>query len=81
VLANLQEDCAHRSSPFARQDNKQDNKQDSKPANQENNKSPGPIGRSADVCSAAIANGGSVHGDRVDAAVVAVAIPSAEFGR
>jgi len=28
----------HRSSPFARQDNKQDNKQDSKPANQENNK-------------------------------------------
>ena len=38
VLANLEEDCAHRSSPFARQDNKQDNKQDSKPANQENNK-------------------------------------------
>jgi len=35
VLANLEEDCAHRSSPFARQDNKQD----SNPSNdQENNK-------------------------------------------
>ena len=32
VLANLEEDCAHRVSPFARQENRQNNKQDLKPA-------------------------------------------------
>jgi hypothetical protein len=41
VLANLEEDCANRVSPFARQDPKQDskqgNKQDSKPGNKSAN--------------------------------------------
>jgi hypothetical protein len=32
VLANLEEDCVHRVSPFARQENRQNNKQDLKPA-------------------------------------------------
>ena len=38
VLANLEEDCANRVSPFARQDHKQDHKQDSKPGNKPANK-------------------------------------------
>ena len=56
VLANLEEDCAHRTSPFARPE-------DNKPR-----AGAGPLGRSADVCGAANANGGPVLGDGIDAA-------------
>ena len=57
VLANLEEDCAHRQSPFA-------------PAGRQQSRraSAGPLGRRADVCSAAIANGRPLGGDRIDAA-------------
>jgi hypothetical protein len=55
VLANLEEDCAHLT-PFARQYEKVPD--------------PAPVRSVAgrDVCSAAIADGGSLHGDPINAA-------------
>jgi hypothetical protein len=57
ALASLEEDCAHRQSPFARP---QDDKSPEA--------APVRSGRCADVCSAAIANGGAIHRDRLHAA-------------
>jgi hypothetical protein len=54
VLANLEEDCANRPSPFARQEN-------NRAADQTPPRS---------VAARAIANGGAVHGNGLDAADV-----------
>ncbi len=64
VLANLEEDCARRPSPFARQEvNKV-------PDQAKVSNVPARPGRSANVCSAAIAIGDSVHRDSIHAADV-----------
>src|SRR5262249_291278 len=63
VLANLEEDCARRPSPFARQEHQ---KEQPKPADQPQAR---PVFR-AHVCGAAVANDRRLYGDRFDAADV-----------
>ena len=79
VLANLEEDCAHRSSPFARQDNKQD----SNPSNdQENNKAANQApAQSVAARMFAVQMAAPSMATVSMPPMVAVAIPSAEFGR
>jgi hypothetical protein len=84
VLANLEEDCAHRVSPFARQENKQDSKQDNRLANKhEDNKAADqatPRSIAARMVAVRQLQRAAPSAETVSMPPMA-AIPAAEFGR
>jgi hypothetical protein len=82
VLANLEEDCAHRVSPFARQENKQDSKQDNRLANKhEDNKAQmTPRSVAARMFAVRQLQRAAPSTETVSMPPM-VAIPTAEFGR
>ena len=87
VLANMEEDCAHGASPFAKpdnkQENKQDNKQETKPAIQENKKATDQTPRSLAARMVAVRQlqMAAPSTGTVSMPPMIVAIPAAEFGR
>lgn len=92
VLANMEEDCAHRASPFARQDNKLDNKQENKEENKQdskriakeaNNKADQalPSSLAARMFAVRQLQMAAPSKETVSMPPMIVAIPAAEFGR
>ena len=84
VLANLEEDCAHRVSPFARQENRQDDKQDNKPANAQEIKKPAeqmPVRSVAARMFAVRQMQMATPSTETVSMPPMIAIPAAEFGR
>lgn len=92
VLANLEEDCAHRVSPFARQENRQesrqksqqDDKQDNKPANTQEIKKPAeqvPVRSVAARMFAVRQMQMAAPSTETVSMPPMIAIPAAEFGR
>ncbi len=84
VLANLEEDCAHRVSPFARQENRQDDKQDNKPANTQDMKKPAeqmPVRSVAARMFAVRQMQIAAPSTETVSMPPMIAIPAAEFGR
>jgi hypothetical protein len=83
VLANLEEDCAHRVSPFARQEKRQNNKQDLKPAEAQDIKKAAaqPVRSVAERMFAVRQMQIAAPSTETVSLPPMIAIPAAEFGR